>query len=356
MTVVLDEDLQVAWVWDAFDHLDVNRGPVLGEIVHQGEGGPDSIVPNYPAVSWLHDNAVSLSPADGNLILSVRHQDWVIKIDYENGEGDGHIIWKLGQDGDFSVNSTDPSPWFSHQHNVHYIDDSTLILFDNGNTRRASDPNAHSRGQVWRLDEQNMTATLLLNADLGNSSDALGAAQRLSNGNFSFTSGFQGQPPNQFGQSIEVGPDGTQTYILQVDALLYRSFRVRTLYEGTGDSLSAGGGRCRSAGSSQRGSGPSSASDPAAAHFGPTAAGRYRFDVPLTQAAGQLDTLRATVVLPIPEQLTRTPPPGTIAGALSPLEGTAIPTPVITLRHAQDAVFAELADPLLDTRSLEWAP
>jgi len=356
MIVVLDEDLQVAWVWDAFDHLDVNRGPVLGEIVHQGEGGPDSIVPNYPAVSWLHDNAVSLSPADGNLILSVRHQDWVIKIDYENGEGDGHIIWKLGQDGDFSVNSTDPSPWFSHQHNAHYIDDSTLILFDNGNTRRASDPNAHSRGQVWRLDEQTMTATLLLNADLGNSSDALGAAQRLSNGNFSFTSGFQGQPPNQFGQSIEVGPDGTQTYILQVDALLYRSFRVRTLYEGTGDSLSAGGGRCRSAGSSQRGSVPSSASDPAAAHFGPTAAGRYRFDVPLTQAAGQLDTLRATVVLPIPEQLTRTPPPGTIAGALSPLEGTAIPTPVITLRHAQDAVFAELADPLLDTRSLEWAP
>src|SRR5262249_57527782 len=65
MVVVLDEDLQVAWVWDAFDHLDVNRGPVLGEIAHQGEPGPDSVVPDYPAVSWLHDNAVSLSPTDG---------------------------------------------------------------------------------------------------------------------------------------------------------------------------------------------------------------------------------------------------------------------------------------------------
>jgi arylsulfate sulfotransferase len=237
MIVVLNDDLQVAWVWDAFDHLDVNRGPVLGEIVHQGEPGPDSIVPDYPAVSWLHDNAVSLSPTDGNLILSVRHQDWVIKIDYENGEGDGHVIWRLGQDGDFTVNSTDPSPWFSHQHNVHYIDDSTLILFDNGNTRRATDPNAHSRGQVWRLDEQTMTATLLLNVDLGNSSDALGAAQRLSNGNFSFTSGFQGPPPNQFGQTIEVLPDGTKAYVLQVNLIEYRSFRMRTLYEGIDDAL-----------------------------------------------------------------------------------------------------------------------
>jgi len=35
-------------------------------------------------------------------------------------------------------------------------------------TRRGSDPTADSRGQVWRLDEQTMTATLVFNADLGN--------------------------------------------------------------------------------------------------------------------------------------------------------------------------------------------
>ncbi len=239
MIVVLDEDLQVAWVWDAFDHLDVNRGPVLGEIIHQGEGGPDSVVPDYPAVSWLHDNAVSLSPVDGNLILSVRHQDWVIKIDYENGEGDGHIIWKLGQDGDFTVNSTDPNPWFSHQHNAHYIDDHTLILLDNGNTRRASDPNAHSRGQVWTLDEQTMTATLVVNADLGSYAGALGAAERLSNGDYSFTLGTDGfavplRPP---AHTVEVSPDGAKVYDLMANTLEYRTFRVRTLYEGVDDAL-----------------------------------------------------------------------------------------------------------------------
>jgi hypothetical protein len=237
MVLVLDPDFRVVWAWDAFDHLDVNRGPVLGEITQPGVG-PTSVVPVLPAVDWLHVNAVALSPADGNLILSIRHQDWVIKIDYRNGAGDGHIVWRLGQGGDFTANSPDPYPWFSHQHNAHYIDDHTLILFDNGNTRRASDPDAHSRGQVWALDEQTMTATLVVNADLGSYSAALGAAQRLSNGNYSFTLGTNGpEPVGPPAHTVEVAPDGTKVYDLEVNRPEYRSYRVRTLYEGTGDVL-----------------------------------------------------------------------------------------------------------------------
>jgi hypothetical protein len=236
--VVLDADFHVTWAWDAFDHLDVNRGPILGEVLRAGD--PDQVAastPSLPAVDWLHVNAVSWSSEDGNLVLSVRHQDWVIKVDYRNGEGDGHIIWRLGQGGDFTVNSTDPSPWFSHQHNAHFIDDHTLILFDNGNTRRASDPNAENRGQVWHIDEQTMTATLVVNADLGNYSNAFGAAERLSNGDYSFMSGRTGQPPNLSGQSIEVSPDGAKFYDLMANKPEFRSFRVRTLYEGVDDAL-----------------------------------------------------------------------------------------------------------------------
>ena len=160
----------------------------------------------------------------------------MLKIDYRNGAGDGHIVWRLGQGGDFTVNSTDPNPWFSHQHNAHYIDDSTIILFDNGNTRQASDPNAHSRGQVWVLDEQTMTATLVVNADLGSYAGALGAAQRLSNGDYSFNLGTNGpeplRPPEH---TVEVSPDGTKVYDLMANAPEYRTFRVRTHYEGISD-------------------------------------------------------------------------------------------------------------------------
>jgi hypothetical protein len=234
--VVLDDNFQVAWVWDSFDHLDVNRGPVLGEVLEPGSQIPTASVPRLPAVDWMHLNTVSWSPADGNLVLSIRDQDWVIKIDYRNGAGDGHVIWRLGQDGDFTVNSTDPNPWFSHQHDAHYVDDTTMVLFDNGTTRRESDPNANSRGQVWKLDEETMTATLVVNADLGSWAGALGAAQRLSNGDYSFTMGEIGPeppPPHPPAQTFEVSPDGTVVYDLMDSQMEYRSFRVSTLYEGT---------------------------------------------------------------------------------------------------------------------------
>ena len=69
---------------------------------------------------------------------------------------------------------------------------TTILVFDDGNTRRLTDPTADSRGQELVLNEQTMTATLVVNADLGNYSPALGAAQLLPNGNLDFTSGLQG--------------------------------------------------------------------------------------------------------------------------------------------------------------------
>ena len=97
----------------------------------------------------MHANSIAWSPADENLIVSVRDQDWVVKLDYDNGNGDGHIIWTLGQDGDFTLDNPPgaTSPWFSHQHDVTYVDDSTILVFDDGNGRHQTDPNADSRGQ-----------------------------------------------------------------------------------------------------------------------------------------------------------------------------------------------------------------
>jgi arylsulfate sulfotransferase len=224
--MVLDKDFQVVWTWDAFNYLDVHRGPILRDVC---TGAP---CPILGAVDWQHANAIAWSAADGELLISLRHQAWVLKIDYDRGTGDGHVIWRLGQDGDFAINSTDPNPWFSYQHNPHFLDDTTLLLFDNGNVRCAGVKDCHSRGQVWTLDEEAMTATPVLNADLGNFSDALGSAERLPNGNLVFTSGSQGNPPAQFGQSIEVLPDGTKTYVLEAAAREYRAYRVRGLYRG----------------------------------------------------------------------------------------------------------------------------
>ncbi len=88
--VELDANNQVVWIWRALDHLDVNRHP-------------------YQFPDWTHCNAVVLT-ADGNLLLSVRHQSWVLKIDYANGAGAGDILWRLGPQGDFTLSEKRSRP------------------------------------------------------------------------------------------------------------------------------------------------------------------------------------------------------------------------------------------------------
>jgi hypothetical protein len=230
--VVLDENWQVVWAWHGFDHLDVTRVALMNEkCISQGPGCPPVLLAPQ-ANDWLHSNAIAYSPADGDLIVSMRHQDWVIKIDYSDGAGDGHVVWRLGPDGDFTLDPPDPFGWFTHQHDPNYApgNDTLLAVFDNGNTRCANGGGCFSRGQVFQLDETAMTATTTLSADLGSYSSALGSAQALANGNFHFNSGFQ-TPPNFKGSSDEMRLDGTKSFSLQMPGANYRTFRMRHLYD-----------------------------------------------------------------------------------------------------------------------------
>jgi hypothetical protein len=179
------------------------------------------------ANDWTHGNSVQLTP-DGNILYSARHQDWVIKIDYRNGAGTGDILWRLGKNGDFQFLSSDPYPWFSHQHDANMDASGILKVFDNGNLRNAADPTANSRGQVFQLDEVNHTATPLVNANLGDYSMALGSAQALPNGNYHFHLGYI--PTNNSTRIVEVDHTGNIVYDMTIVELQYRSFRMQDLY------------------------------------------------------------------------------------------------------------------------------
>jgi hypothetical protein len=221
VVIIMDRDLQIKWVWDAFEHLDVKRLATLGETCV----GCASL--SKVANDWTHVNSVQQTP-DGNLLISARNQDFVYKVDYENGEGDGHVIWKLGKGGDFQLNLSDPLAWFSHQHDARYTPDGkTITLYDDSNVRQSLDPKAHSRGQALRIDETNMTADLILNADLGVFSSALGSAQQLPNGHYMFLSGFLSDNTSLL---AEVDPQGNIVYELHTGAQQYRTFRMRDLY------------------------------------------------------------------------------------------------------------------------------
>jgi hypothetical protein len=225
MIIVLNPELQVVWTWDAFDHLDVSRGALLHETC---PGGCTPLYLANQANDWVHGNCVQLTP-EGNLLYSARHQDWVIKIDYENGSGTGDVLWRFGQDGDFvlMLASTDSHPWFSHQHDPQILPDGTLVLFDNGNARNVEDPSANSRGQIYLLDEDNLVASYALSTDLGVYSFALGAAQILPNGDYHFLAGWL---PDGTSLSMEITPTGELVYALQSQGAEYRSFRMENVY------------------------------------------------------------------------------------------------------------------------------
>lgn len=231
MIIDLDENFQVTWAWNAFDFLDPSRQAILGQVCESEGPGCPPLFLDQVANDWLHANSLFYVPEDGGLLISFRHQDWVVKIDFQGGVGSGEVLWRLGNDGDFTAVSDDAWPWFSHQHDAE-TENGLLVLYDNGNTRVEGPEGigGNSRGQAWLLDETALTATLIYNFDLGGYASALGSAQRLSNGNYHFNSGFLGTRDAPFAESIEVLPNGERNFVLYSDGAVYRSFRMQSLY------------------------------------------------------------------------------------------------------------------------------
>jgi len=228
--LVLGRDLEVLWVWDAFDHLPTAEKATLGEVCTPTGAGCPPFYESAEADDWLHGNSLQIMP-DGSILYSSRHQDALLKIDFGNGLGDGAVLWRLGRNGEFRMDGGSSADWFSHQHDGKILSDgSTLVVYDNGNWRRDTDPGAHSRGQVYRLDEARRAATLVVNADLGVYSSAVGAAQALPGGTYQFSSGFVPGAAGLTTRIAEVDSEGRIVYEMEIETADYRSFRMPSLY------------------------------------------------------------------------------------------------------------------------------
>ncbi len=231
--------MQLIWSWNAVTcgncaaELPTTRVAILGETCTEGQGGcPPLTPPNTIANDWLHANSAQVAP-DGSIVLSLRHQDWVLKIDYNNGSGTGNILWRMGKDGDFTIlgDPGDAYPWFSHQHDVEWEFNIPFIsVFDNGNTRIKQNPTENSRGQLLKIDQKAMTAQVMYNLDMGVQSMALGTAQLLmdQHGNFTglhFEAGFV---KSSTSQTSSFYPSGTLN--MTSSSTTYRSFQMHDLY------------------------------------------------------------------------------------------------------------------------------
>jgi hypothetical protein len=244
MIIVLNSDWQVAWYFDSFDHdsgapqLDINRPAVLGEtcVVNQSGCPPIFLLgPNTAptAKDWLHANTIYYWPSDHDLVWSSRHQDWVMKVDYNDGAGTGNILWRMGNQGDFAFNNIngDPWPWFSHQHDVQIAKGGAgpMTIYDNGNTRVSQVGSGNSRCMALNVDEASMKVTPAESADLGVFSTAMGSAQLLPNGNYYCFSAIVVQSLRSivgFGQQL-----AGSTQVLDVQGSAgYRGWQMLNLY------------------------------------------------------------------------------------------------------------------------------
>ena len=233
----LDQNRKPVWLWNEFDHLDITRRPYM-----------------YP--DWTHTNAVIYSPDDGDLIISMRHQNWLVKIDYANGNGSGDIVWHLGYQGDFTLLNADGSTadltnWFFAQHGPSFTTPNTtgkygLTVFDDGDDRGVAvvaggtcgvtgQPTCYTDVPVLNIDETAMTATLAFDPMAPAYSFFGGNAEVLKNGNLEYGLCATTALPKNNGAVLEVtqaSPSQTVWELQVAGQFVYRGMRIPSLYPG----------------------------------------------------------------------------------------------------------------------------
>lgn len=134
--LVMDNKGKKIWEWDVWNEWDMEHDPQLKEF----------------AYDRFHMNALNFD-ADSNYLVSVAIEDQIWKINKQTGK----IMWKLGKNGNFKM---DTSYNFSFQHSVHINPYGDLMVFDNSLWKKQS-------GAVsFKLDTTNWTATPRIHAML----------------------------------------------------------------------------------------------------------------------------------------------------------------------------------------------
>ena len=125
---------KVKWVFDSSEY------PEFYDYytpINEYKDNPNNIL------DYMHFNSFFIDPKDGNLLVSFRHINSVVKLDRKTGKP----IWILGGKGDqFGMDETIK---FERQHSVSIEKDGTILLYDNGVDGR------QSRIVEIKIDEQN---------------------------------------------------------------------------------------------------------------------------------------------------------------------------------------------------------
>ncbi len=173
--VELDVNGDVIWEWSTFDHLDTTRFPGELSMTETRSG----------ALDWTHSNSLFYIEEEDSILLSVRSQSWVVKIDHNSGE----IISILGDDSATDANfehndkffTLESGEWMTNQHAAAITTDGEILLYDNRN--ESGGETLMSRAVKYLTDESAMTAEQTWEGVTSNYTSSMGDVDELSNGN-----------------------------------------------------------------------------------------------------------------------------------------------------------------------------
>lgn len=163
-----DFDNEHGTVEDIIVELDRSTGNIvktfdLKDVLPMDQGQSE----NWSSYDWFHNNSVWYDEKTVTIILSGRHQDAVVALDYNTGK----LKWIIGDPTNwgekyqqyFFTPVGDNFEWQWSQHAAMATPEGYIFLLDNGNNKsKLKDSyvpaeNSYSRGVVYKIDTSNMT-------------------------------------------------------------------------------------------------------------------------------------------------------------------------------------------------------
>ncbi len=181
-------DGEIVWNWNTFDYLDPMRiGYHLLEPYWHTRGFPNHL-------DWTHGNGVTYDPHDDSVLVSLRHQDAIVKIDRKTKE----IKWILGDHAGWEgplkeklLTPTHDLRWHYHGHNPRVTGENQFVMYDNGicralpfHGRQVPPAQCFARAVEYKVDPDKMEVSEVWVSGSDESEDrviswAMGDAHRL---------------------------------------------------------------------------------------------------------------------------------------------------------------------------------
>ncbi len=166
--LIASDNFEQGTVEDTVVEVDRNTGEIiksydLKTVLNQG----DAKAEGWTAEDWFHNNSVWYDTATNSIILSGRHQDAVISIDYDSGE----LNWIIGDPTNWRENMQeffftpigDEFEWQWSQHAAMITPEGYVFILDNGNNKSKIEEeyvlaeDSYTRGVLYEINTDDMT-------------------------------------------------------------------------------------------------------------------------------------------------------------------------------------------------------